>query len=76
MEMNDLKTKGIRPINEEITEAESQSESAEPDAVDQYMRHVGRMLYEIIRDWVKVQGESKKSELNEPGAPEGGRDEH
>lgn len=38
-----------------IAQIERRDESTEPDPVDEYMRHVGKTLYKIIRDWVREQ---------------------
>lgn len=47
------------------------------DEVDEYMRHVGRTLYEIIRDWLQDQqavkaGLEYKSTFKDEVAEEGG----
>lgn len=72
-EMNDSKHEPIPEIdpNNEPNPTTPQGESAGPDSVDQYMRHVGRTLYEIIRDWVKEQERVKSAETNEPALKAG-----
>lgn len=44
-----------------VAQGGHQPAAAEPDVVDEYMRHVGRTLYEIIRDWLKEQQALKAS---------------